>query len=152
MNPYLVVFGMSLLPISELRGAIIYAAANGLPFLPSYIVAVIGNFLPVCFLILFSKRLLGWLSTLPKVGGFFRRYLQRANEKALNIGRYELLGLCLFVAIPLPMTGAWTGAVIAAILQLRMKPSAGAILCGICISGIVMGIVSYGISGLLTLL
>jgi len=152
MNPYIVLFGMSLLPISELRGAIIYAAANGLPFLPSYIVAVIGNFLPVCFLILFSKRLLGWLSTLPKVGGFFRRYLQRANEKALNIGRYELLGLCLFVAIPLPMTGAWTGAVIAAILQLRMKPSAAAILCGICISGIVMGIVSYGISGLLTLL
>ncbi|MBR5558858.1 MAG: small multi-drug export protein [Oscillospiraceae bacterium] len=152
MNPYFVLFGMSMLPVSELRGAIIYAAANGLPFLPSYIIAVIGNFLPVCFLILFSKRLLNWLSTLPKVGGFFRRYLQRANEKALNIGRYELLGLCLFVAIPLPMTGAWTGSVIAAILQLRLKPSAAAVLCGICISGIVMGIVSYGISGLLALI
>ncbi|MBQ8918340.1 MAG: small multi-drug export protein, partial [Oscillospiraceae bacterium] len=57
MNPYLVLFGMSMLPVSELRGAIIYAAANGLPFLPSYLVAVAGNFLPVCFLILFSKRL-----------------------------------------------------------------------------------------------
>lgn len=152
MNPYLVLFGMSLLPVSELRGAIIYAAANGLPFLPSYLLAVAGNFLPVCFLIRFSKRLLGWLSTLPKVGGFFSRYLQRANQKALNIGKYELLGLMLFVAIPLPMTGAWTGAVIAAILQLRLKPAAAAILCGICVSGIVMGILSYGVSGLLSLI
>lgn len=149
MNPYLVVFGMSVLPVSELRGAIIFAAANGLPFLPSYLVAVAGNFLPVCFLILFSKGLLGWLSKLPRVGGFFSRYLRRANEKALNIGHYELLGVCLFVSIPLPMTGAWTGSVIAALLQLRMKPAALAILCGICISGIVMGILSYGVTGLL---
>ena len=152
MNPYFVLFGMSMLPVSELRGAIIYAAANGLPFLPSYLLAVAGNFLPVCFLIRFSKRLLGWLSGLPKVGGFFTRYLQRANQKALSIGHYELLGLMLFVAIPLPMTGAWTGAVIAAILQLRLKPAAAVILCGICISGIVMGIVSYGITGLLALI
>ena len=152
MNPYFVLFGMSVLPISELRGAIIYAAANGLPFLPSYLLAVVGNFLPVCFLILFSKRLLNWLSALPKVGGFFRRYLLRANQQALNIGKYELLGLCLFVAVPLPITGAWTGSVIAAILQLRMKPSAAAILCGICISGIIMGIVSYGLTGLLALI
>lgn len=152
MNPYLVLFGMSMLPVSELRGAIIYAAASGLPFLPAYLLAVVGNFLPVCFLIRFSKRLLNWLSTLPKVGGFFSRYLWQANAKALNIGRYELLGLMLFVAIPLPMTGAWTGAVIAAILQLRLKPAAAVILCGICISGIVMGILSYGISGLLALI
>ena len=152
MNPYLVLFGMSMLPVSELRGAIIYAAASGLPFLPTYLLAVVGNFLPVCFLIRFSKRLLNRLSTLPKVGGFFSRYLRQANAKALNIGRYELLGLMLFVAIPLPMTGAWTGAVIAAILQLRLKPAAAIILCGICISGIVMGILSYGISGLLALI
>lgn len=152
MNPYLVLFGMSMLPVSELRGAIIYAAANGLPFLPSYLIAVVGNFLPVCFLILFSKRLLGWLSTLPRVGDFFARYLRRANQKALNIGHYELLGVCLFVAIPLPMTGAWTGSVVAAILQLRLKPAAAVILCGICISGIIMGILSYGISGLLALI
>ncbi len=152
MNPYFVLFGMSMMPVSELRGAIIYAAANGLPFLPSYFLAVLGNFLPVCFLILFSKRLLGWLAGLPRVGGFFSRYLRRANQKALHIGRYELLGVCLFVSIPLPMTGAWTGSVIAALLQLRMKPAALAILCGICISGIVMGILSYGITGLLALI
>lgn len=152
MYPYLVLFVMSMLPLSELRGAIIYAAANDLPFLPSYVLAVVGNFLPVCFLILFSKRLLGWLSGLPRVGGFFSRYLRRANEKALNIGHYELLGVCLFVAVPLPMTGAWTGSVIAALLQLRLKPAALAILCGICISGLVMGVVSYGVSGLLALI
>ena len=151
MNPYLVLFFMSLLPVSELRGSIIYAAAQDLPFLPSYIIAVIGNFLPVCLLILFSKQLLNYLSSLPKVGEFFKRYLRRANEKALNIGHYELLGLLLFVAVPLPMTGAWTGSVIAAILQLRLRPAALTILCGICISGIVMGIVSYGVSGLLRL-
>lgn len=152
MKPYLVLFTMSLLPVSELRGAIIFAAAEGLPLLPSYLLAVVGNFLPVCFLILFSKRLLGWLSGLPRVGGFFSRYLRRANQQALNIGRYELLGLCLFVAIPLPMTGAWTGSVVAALLQLRLKPAAAAILCGICISGLIMGVVSYGLSGLLALI
>jgi len=152
MNPYLVLALMSMLPVSELRGGIIYAAAHGLPFLPSYLVAVAANFLPVCFLILFSKRLLSWLSTLPRVGGFFQRYLARANEKARNIGKYELLGLCLFVAIPLPATGAWTGSVVAAILQLRLRPAALAVFCGICISGVIMGVVCYGISGLASLL
>lgn len=152
MNPYLWLFGMSMLPISELRGAIIYAAAQDLPFLQSYCLAVIGNLLPVPFLILFSKALLNWLSHQRMVGSFFSRYLEKANRKALSIGKYELLGLWLFVAIPLPMTGAWTGSVVAAILQLRLRPAVFIIFLGILTSGLVMGGISYGFTGLLDIL
>ncbi len=141
-----------MLPIVELRGALPAAAHLDLHFLPSYLAAVAGNMLPVPFLILFSKKLLKWLSAQPLVGNFFTRYIEKANHKARQVGKYELLGLCLFVAIPLPMTGAWTGAVISAILQLRMRPAFFSIGLGVMISGIIMGALSYGVSGLFDLL
>lgn len=152
IKQYLWILFISMLPIVELRGALPAAAHLDLHFLPSYLVAVVGNMLPVPFLILFSKKLLGWLSKQPLVGDFFTRYLTKANEKAKSIGKYELLGLCLFVGVPLPMTGAWTGAVIAAILQLRMRPAIISIGLGVMISGVIMGVLSYGASGLLSLL
>ncbi len=141
-----------MLPIVELRGALPAAAHLDLHFLPSYLVAVLGNLLPVPFLILFSKKLLKWLSAQPVVGGFFTRYIEKANQKAARLGKYELLGLWLFVAVPLPVTGAWTGAVISAILQLRMRPAFISIALGVMTSGVIVGIISYGISGLFSLL
>ncbi len=145
-NPFVHLAVMSMLPISELRGGIIYAAAQGLPFATAYPLAVAANLLPVPFLILFSRQILGWLSRQKYVGGFFERYLRSAGEKAKKIGKYELVGLCLFVAVPLPITGAWTGSVIAAMLQLRMRWAVLAIAIGICISGVIMGVLSYGAS------
>ena len=109
-NKWFYLFCISMLPIVELRGGIPAGAAMGLSFWPVYLTCVLGNLLPVPFLILFAKKILEFLSTLPRIGGFFQKIIRRADAKAAEIGQYEKWGLFLFVAIPLPGTGAWTGA------------------------------------------
>lgn len=170
MKKILWVFFVSMLPIIELRGGIPIGVGLGLDFWITYPVCVLGNLLPVPFLILFSKSVLSWFSkkrdieitadnsferffkkALRWFGGVCHKMIIRADEKAKKIGTYELLGLFLFVAIPLPGTGAWTGSLIAAVLRLRLWKAFIAIALGVVTSGIIMGIVSYGVLGLLTL-
>ena len=113
------------------------------------LVAIIGNCLPVPFLIVFSKRVLQWLAGFPKIGHIFQRIIDKATEKsqAASFAKYEYLGLFLFVAIPLPGTGAWTGSLIAAILQLDWKKAFLTIAAGVLGAGIIMSLVSAGIFG-----
>lgn len=151
-NKYLYLFVVSMLPIVELRGGIPIGAAMELPFWQVYIICVVGNLLPVPFLIKFSKTVLSFLAQKQVLGNFLKRIIQKANTKALTIGKYELLGLCLFVAIPLPGTGAWTGALVATILQLRLIPSFLAIGLGVLICGLIMGVLSYSLVEMLGLL
>lgn len=148
MNKLIWLFGISMLPVIELRGAIPAAAAMDLPFWEAYIVSVLGNALPVPFLIFFSKKIIIWCAKQKYIGGFFSRVIEKADRKARELGKYELVGLCLFVAIPLPGTGAWTGSLIAAILRLRWKSAFATIFVGVMISGLIMGAVSYGIFSL----
>lgn len=143
------IFIISMLPIIELRGAIPVGAAMDIPFFPNYFVAVLGNILPVPFLIAFSKKVLLWLSSFEKFGHIFKKIIRKADEKAHKIGKLELLGLFFFVAIPLPGTGAWTGSLIAAILRLRLIPSYLIIILGVMTSGIIMGVLSFGLFGVL---
>jgi len=138
-----------MVPFIELRGAMIYAAVTDMPFLPSLMCCLLGNILPVPFLIKFSKGILTYLSKLNKVGWIFQKIIDRGNKKALQVGNWELLGLFLFVAIPLPGTGAWTASLVAALLQLRIKKCLIAIGLGILACGIIMGILSFGILNLL---
>lgn len=138
-----------MVPFIELRGAMIYAALAGLPFLPSFAVCVIGNIIPVPFLILFSKRILTWLSGFKKIGPFFQKIIDHGNKKALQIGNAELLGLLMFTAFPVPGTGAWSASLISALLQLRLKKSFLAILIGVIICGIIMGFISFGLKNLI---
>ena len=100
---------------------------------------------------MFAKKLLMFLAKHRVGGDFFQKIINKADEKALSIGKYELLGLCLFVAIPLPGTGAWTGSLIATALRLRLIPSLVAISLGVLISGVIMGVLSYGLFGMLGL-
>ena len=151
-NQYLYLFVISMMPIVELRGGIPVGAAMGLPFWQVYLICVLGNLFPVPFLIKFSKTVLLFLAKKRILGGFFQKIIDKANAKALTIGKYELLGLCLFVAVPLPGTGAWTGALVATALQLRLLPSCIAISVGVLISGLIMGGVSYGLLEALGLL
>ena len=141
-----------MLPIIELRGAIPVGVGMDLPLLSTYLVCIVGNILPVPFLILFSKTLLNWLSTWPKIGPFFQRFIKKADEKARNLGKYELFGLYLFVAIPLPGTGAWTGSVIAAILRMRLIKATIAIAAGVLTSGLIMLLISHGFFNFLNFL
>lgn len=147
VKQYIWVFFISMLPLVELRGAIPVGILAGLNPWITYLVAIVGNILPVPFLILFSKKMLTWLATFKKIGPFFQKILDKGNEKALKFGKYELLGLLLFVAIPIPGTGAWTGSLIAATLQLRIVPSFICISLGVCIAGVLMWLASAGLLG-----
>lgn len=146
---YLYLFLISMLPLVELRGAMIYAAVAEIPFIPSLICCVVGNILPVPFLIKFAKTILIKLSKIKKIGVFFQKIIDRGNRKAEKVRKAELLGLFTFVAIPLPGTGAWTASLIATLMQLRVLKSTFAILLGVIACGIIIGILSFGIADLI---
>ena len=149
MDKYFHLFIISMAPLVELRGAMIYAAANDMPFLQSFICCVLGNMLPVPFLIKFSKGILLYLAKVDKIGWVFQKIIDRGNKKAEKIGGWELLGLFLFVAVPLPGTGAWTASLVSALLQLRIKKSLLAIGAGVIACGIIMGALSFGIANII---
>ena len=149
MQDYIYIFLISMVPFIELRGAMIYAAVAEMPFLPSLLCCVIGNILPVPFLIKFAKTVLFHLSKIDKIGWVFQKIIDRGNEKAVKVRKAELLGLFAFVAIPLPGTGAWTASLIATLLQLRVLKSSFAILLGVIACGIIMGILSFGIADII---
>lgn len=144
-NKWFYLFCISMLPIVELRGGIPAGAAMGLPFWPVYLICVLGNLLPVPFLILFAKTVLQKLSTLPRIGGFFGQLIRRADAKAAEIGQYEKWGLFILVAIPLPGTGAWTGSLVAAVLRMRLLPAVLIIAAGVLVSGFITGGIAYGL-------
>ena len=147
----LFLFFLSMVPIIELRGAIPLGMAWGLPMWQTYLICVIGNILPVPILVVFARRVLFWCATWPKVGHFFQKIIDIGNRKIGKLGSYELLGLYLFVAIPLPGTGAWTGCLIATLLQMRLRPAFCAISLGVVTSGIIMWLASSGVFGFLSL-
>ena len=142
------VFIVSMLPILELRASIPLGAALGLPIDTNYLVSVVGNFLPVPFILLFIRRILTWMKTtrrLSKIALWLEEKAQKHSDKVL---RYATLGLFLFVAIPLPGTGAWTGALVAALFNLRMKYALPSILLGVVAAGLIMALASYGVVGI----
>lgn len=149
IKKYLIVFLVSMVPIIELRGAIPYAVAFGLPLLPSYIIAIVGNMLPVPFIYLFARKILEYGSDKKYTKKFFRWCLKKGESggKKLekNAGKGIYWALLLFVGIPLPGTGAWTGTLAASILNLNFKKSVLAVMGGVVLAGIIMGIISLGL-------
>lgn len=148
--PLILTFGTAMVPVLELRGAIPFGVvAMGLPMPAVYIVSVLGNMVPVPFIILFIRRIFQWLS---KRSERFQRLVARlearAFEKAELIYKYELIGLVILVAIPLPGTGAWTGALIAALLSIRMKAAVPCILAGVLIAGLIVCLAVLGVVNL----
>lgn len=148
---YLLLFLISMIPIIELRGAIPIGVGWGLSLPLCYIISVIGNIVPVPFIILFGKYILTQLSKIKKIGPFFQKIIDRADRKAHTLGKAEFWGVYIFVAIPLPGTGAWTGSLIAAILRMRLKKAIPAIVLGVITSGIIMLLLSLLVkAGILT--
>ncbi len=149
MEKYLITFLVSMVPLIELRGAIPIAVGLGAKLLPAYIIAVIGNMVPVPFIFFFARKVLVWGSDKPVIGGFFRFCLNKgeAGGKKLQAkaGRGLFVALLLFVGIPIPGTGAWTGTLAASILDMDFKKSVLAIVLGVLLAGIIMGIVSTGV-------
>ena len=149
LKKYLIVFFISMVPLIELRGAIPYAIGYNLPILPSYIIAIIGNMLPVPIIYLFARRVLEFGKDKKYIGNFFTWCLKKgeAGGKKLQekAGKGLYWALFIFVGIPLPGTGAWTGTLAASILDMDFKKSVIAVMAGVILAGIIMGVLSLGI-------
>ncbi len=143
-SSYLSVFLVSILPIIELRGAVPFGIGMGLDWRLVYLVSVIGNVLPAPFIVLFLRKILDFLKTTKYFSGFANWLHDRSMKKAKDVTKYKMLGLFLFVAIPLPGTGAWTGSAIAALLNMRLKDALPSIVLGVICAGILMLGISYG--------
>ena len=139
----------SMLPIVELRGGIPLGVGMGLPLPLAVTAAVIGNMLPVPFIILFIRRIYLWLQRrIPPLRGLLERLERRVEEKKDLVLRYQFWGLLLLVAVHLPGTGAWTGAMVAAVMDLRMKRSMPAIFAGVLIAAAIVTAITMGLFAL----
>lgn len=143
--PQIIVFIISMIPILELRGSILAAGFMDVSFLQTYIVAVSGNILPIPFILLFINRVLDWMKTTKRLGPIAVKLENKALSKRAQIDKYGAFGLFLFVAIPLPGTGAWTGSLLASLLRMKPLKSFICILLGVMCAGLIMSLLSFGI-------
>ena len=147
LTKYLWIFFISMVPIVELRGAIPVSQVMGLPIVASYIICIIGNMLPVPFIYLFARKVLIWGADKPVIGGFFSWCLEKGEKGGQKLqakaGKGLFVALLLFVGIPVPGTGAWTGTLAASILDMDFKSTVTAVMLGVLLAGIIMMTLSF---------
>ena len=147
VNKDIVIFIISLMPILELRGGLLAATFLKVPYIRALIICVIGNILPIPFVLLFLEMIFGWMERWSVTKKIVKWLEKKGNSKRSQIDKYGYLGLILFVGIPLPGTGAWTGSLVAILLGLDKKKSFLCILVGVMLAALIMSILSYGILG-----
>jgi len=161
LKKYLIIFLISMIPLIELRGAIPVALSPadmtffgglhgmGIPLVNAYATCIIGNMLPVPLIFFFARRILEWGADKKVIGGFFRFCLEKGHKGGAKLqektGKGLYFALFLFVGIPLPGTGAWTGTLAASLLDMDFKKSVVAVLAGVVLAGVIMGLVSAGV-------
>lgn len=146
----LVTLFVSMVPIIELRGAIPIATGLGLSPWIAIPIAIVGNLIPVPFIILFIKKIFAWMRKVsPKLNGIVDKLEAKAEKNKAKVLKYAFWGLALFVAIPLPGTGAWTGALVAAMLDMPLKKAFPSIVIGVLGAGVIISFVSYGAAALI---
>ena len=156
MKHYLIAFFISMVPVVELRGAMVYAVGHDLPYIPALIVCVLGNMLPVPFIYFFARKVLLWDADKKYIGKLFTWFLvkgERAGQKLVKAtGRGGLfMALLLFVGIPLPGTGAWTGTLGASFLNMGFKSTVASVSLGVILAGIIMAVLSTGVFSIIGL-
>lgn len=155
LKKYLLIFLVSMVPLIELRGAVPIGLSpllgDPLPIIPLYIVCILGNMLPVPIIFFFARKVLVWGSNKKFIGNFFRFCLEKGEKGGKKLqakaGRGLYFALFLFVGIPLPGTGAWTGTLAASLLDMDFKKSSIAVMAGVVLAGIIMGLASAGVFG-----
>lgn len=152
LKNYLWVFFLSMVPVLELRAALPIGATLGLEWVANYLICVIGNMIPVPIILLFVRHVLEWMKKIPRLDKIALWVENKAQKNTPKVQKYASLGLLIFVALPLPGTGAWTGALVAAMLDMRMKYAIPSIFCGVLIAGLIMSLASYGLVSFLTFL
>ena len=143
----LIIFIISMIPILELRGGLLAASVLNINITRALWICIIGNIIPIPFILLFIRQIFKVLKKTKLFHGLIVKMEDRAMGKSDQIKRYEFFGLLLFVGIPLPGTGAWTGSLIASLLEVDIKKSSIAIFCGLIMATVIMYVVSYGIVG-----
>lgn len=147
ISPEGAVFIISMIPILELRGGLLAASLLKIPAVKAIPICIAGNIIPIPFILLFIRQIFKWLKKTKLFRELIIKLENRAMGKSDQIKRYEFLGLLLFVGIPLPGTGAWTGSLIASLLEVDIKKSSIAIFCGLVMATVIMYVVSYRIVG-----
>ncbi len=144
-----VIFILSLLPVSEIRGGMIFARTQeDVDLILAFIIAFIGNSLPIPFILLFLKRVFAFMRRIPKLGKMVDYLMVKAEKGSKKLGKYSFLGLFLLVAIPLPGTGGWTGALVADFVDMPLRKALPSIIAGIFTAGIIMVTLLYWLPGL----
>ena len=140
---------VSMIPVAELRLGIPFGVARGLPVWAAYLAAVVGNVLPVPFIVVYIRRIFLWMRRrMPRLNSLVDKLERKAHLKGQTVTKYKYLGLLLFVAIPLPGTGAWTGSLAAAFLDMPLRKALPSIFAGIVIAGFAISILTFGVASL----
>lgn len=145
IGQFMSVLFTAMLPVLELRAAIPFGASLRLPFIPVVLVSIIGNMLPVPFILLLMRHILNWMRSIPRMAILAEKIETRAHLKSQNVKKYRWLGLCILVAIPLPGTGAWTGAMVATVLNMRLRDALPSIFLGVCIAAALVSMATLGV-------
>lgn len=156
LEKYILAFFISMVPLIELRGGMPFAVGMGLPYFPALFTCIVGNMLPVPFIYFFARKVLEWGCDKPYIGKFFTYCIEKGEkggekltEKAGKNGLF--IALMLFVGIPLPGTGAWTGTLAASFLKMGIKDTTLAVSLGVVIAGMIMGLASTGLFSIIGL-
>ena len=145
MKDILLTFLVAMVPVVELRGAIPFGVVRGLNLWTAIIASMLGNLIPVPFIILFIRKIFAWMRAhMPKLDGLVIRREKKAEKNRAAVEKYAFWGLVILVAIPLPGTGAWTGALVAAMMEIRLKRAFPAIAIGVAIAGVIVSVITYG--------
>ena len=140
---------VSMLPVVELRGGIPFGVSAGLPMWAAFTAAVIGNLIPVPFIIVYIRRIFQWMrEKLPRLNSLVDALERKAHLKGRKVTKYKYLGLIILVAIPLPGTGAWTGSLAAAFLDMPLRRAVPAVIVGVLVAGIAISILTFGVTSL----
>ena len=145
MKDILLTVLVAMVPVVELRGAIPFGVVRGLNLWTAIIASMLGNLIPVPFIILFIRKIFAWMRAhMPKLDGLVIRMEKKAEKNRAAVEKYAFWGLVILVAIPLPGTGAWTGALVAAMMEIRLKRAFPAIAIGVAIAGVIVSVITYG--------
>ena len=140
---------VSMIPVVELRGGIPFGVTAGLPVWAAFIAAVIGNLIPVPFIIAYIRRIFQWMRRrIPRLNRMVDALERKAHLKGQRVTKYKYLGLMLFVAIPLPGTGAWTGSLAAAFLDMPLRKAIPSVIAGVAAAGLAISVLTYGIASM----
>ena len=141
---------VSMIPVVELRGGIPFGVAAGLPVWAAFLAAVLGNLIPVPFIIVYIRRIFQWMrERLPRLNRMVDALERKAHLKGRRVNKYKYLGLAIFVAIPLPGTGAWTGSLAAAFLDMPLRKAIPSVVAGVVAAGLAISILTYGVASLI---